>query len=81
MMSIENRMAVDSQWDWQRIGSVEEKPSRKGYVEILTDEFVPEDEAFEYAFERCTNGTEDEQKEFKAMLVEWFFSGNWVKED
>jgi hypothetical protein len=80
-MSVENRMVVDSQWDWQQIGAVEEKPSRKGYVEILTDEFVPEDEAFEYAFERCTNGSEDEQKEFKAMLVEWFFSGNWVKED
>lgn len=80
-MRIENKMVVDSQWDWQQSGEVVEKPSRKGYVEILTDEFVPEDEAFEYAFERCTNGTEDEQKEFKAMLVEWFFSGNWVKED
>ena len=79
-MSVENRMVVDSQWDWQQSGEVEEKSGRKGYVEILTDEFVPEDEAFEYAFERCTNGSEDEQKEFKTMLVEWFFSGNWTRE-
>ena len=80
-MRIENRMVVDSQWDWQHLGEDVEKPSRNGYVEIRTGEFVPEDEAFEYAFEKCTSGSEDEQKEFKAMLVEWFFSGNWVKED
>ena len=24
---------------------------------------------------------EEEQKEFKEMLVEWFYSGNWVKEE
>ena len=23
----------------------------------------------------------DDQKEFKEMLVEWFYSGSWVKEE
>ena len=43
--------------------------------------YVPAAVAFEYALERCTKGTEEDRKEFKDMLVEWFYSGNWVKED
>ena len=42
---------------------------------------VTEDQAFEYALERCLHGTPDDQKEFKEMLVEWFYSGSWVKEE
>lgn len=38
--------------------------------------FVPEDSAFEYAFERCLKGTPEDKKEFREMLVEWFYSGN-----
>ena len=41
---------------------------------------VDEDMAFEYALERCTKGTLEEQKEFEEMLVEWYYSGNWIKE-
>ena len=42
---------------------------------------VREDEALGYALERCLLGTLEEQKEFQEMLVEWYFSGNWIKEE
>lgn len=81
---IENRMVVDSQWVHMESNKTEEVGkvlSEKGYHEMGTNVFVPEDEAYQYALERCLNGTEKEQKEFKEMLVEWFYSGNWVKEE
>lgn len=55
----------------------------RGYVGIGPEAgtFVPENSAFEYALERCVNGTPDDKREFREMLVEWFFSGNWIKED
>ena len=65
----------------KRNASVEEVLSQKGYHELGTNVFVPEEDAYEYAFDRCMNGSEEEQKEFKEMLVEWFYSGNWVKEE
>lgn len=40
---------------------------------------VPEEEAYGYAFERCTNGSDEDIQEFKKMLVEWFYSGDWIK--
>lgn len=79
---IENRMVVDSQWEeLERYSEVEEVLNRKGYHEIGTNVFVPEKEAYAYALERCLNGTELEQLEFRSLLVEWFYSGNWIKED
>lgn len=42
--------------------------------------FVSVNVAFEYALERCLNGAPEDKEEFKEMLVEWFFSGNWIKE-
>lgn len=45
------------------------------------DTVVTEYRAFEYALERCLHGTPDDQEEFKTMLVEWFYSGNWVHEE
>lgn len=53
------------------------------YRGIGTEEgnIVEEDQAFDYAFERCTKGTLEEQKEFREMLVEWYYSGDWIKED
>lgn len=38
---------------------------------------VTDDIAFQYAVERVVNGTPEEQQEF----IEWFYSGNWVKEE
>ena len=52
-----------------------------GYVSLGRNSIhVSDEDAYDYAFDRCMNGTEEEQKEFKEMLVEWFYSGNWVKE-
>ena len=42
---------------------------------------VEEDQAYEYALERCLHGTVEEQEEFRKMLIEWYYSGNWLKEE
>ena len=42
---------------------------------------VEDAQAFEYALERCMAGALEEQAEFKEMLVEWYYSGNWIKGD
>lgn len=54
-----------------------------GYIGIGPEEgnFIPAESAFEYALERCTHGTLDDKKEFREMLVEWFYSGNWIEEE
>ena len=36
---------------------------------------VDSEDAYEYALDRCLNGPD--QEEFRTMLVEWFYSGNW----
>ena len=79
MAEIENRMVVDSEWD-KSAKEVEEVLSASGYHNIKSNEFVPEDEAYDYALEQCLNGSEEDVKEFRTMLVEWFYSVNWVKE-
>lgn len=77
---IENRMVVDAQW-LHLSPEVREILNEKGYHEIGTNNFVPESSAYEYALEHCLHGSEQEQREFKEMLVEWFYSGNWIKEE
>lgn len=72
---IENRMAVDSEWDWNAPAEVKEKLGGAGYKGIGTGVFVPVEDAYEYALERISLD-KDLQKEF----VEWFYSGNWIKE-
>lgn len=52
---------------------------------------IPDREAFGYASERCLYGTDEEKQtfmellkdsenieEFSEILVEWFYSGDWV---
>lgn len=79
MEAIENRMVVD--WQWPETPSeVKEKLNRAGYKEIGTGIFVPEEDAYDYAMERISQD-EDLRKEFKEAVVEWFYSGNWIKED
>lgn len=51
-----------------------------GYKELTTRVFVAEEDAYEYALEQCLHGSEKDQAEFKEFLVDWFYSGNWVKE-
>lgn len=81
-MMVDNILVNNAYWAdvEKREESVEKVLSQKGYHELGTNVFVPEEDAYEYALDRCMNGTEEEQKEFKEMLVEWFYSGNWVKE-
>lgn len=45
------------------------------------DTVVMEEEAFEYALERSLRGTPQDQQEFKKWLVEWFYSGDWIREE
>lgn len=59
---------------------IEEKLNGVGYTEMGTRIFVPEEDAYDYAMERISLD-EDLQKEFKETVVEWFYSGNWIKED
>ena len=74
---VENRMVVDSEWDYlETPPEVKEKLNNKGYTEIGTGIFVAEEDAYQYALERLSLDV-DLQKEF----VEWFYSGNWIKED
>lgn len=67
--------------------SIEEKLNGPGWEEIGTGVFVPEEDAFDYALERCfevvPNFAERIKwtQEFRDMLVEWFYSGNWVREE
>lgn len=53
------------------------------YIGIGPEEgtVVEEDQAYEYALERSLHGTLQDQQDFKELLVEWFYSGNWIKED
>lgn len=76
---IENRMVVDSEWPVENC--IENVLKEKGWHNFQTNEFVPEKEAYEYALDEALHGDAATQKEFREMLVEWFFSGNWVKED
>lgn len=58
--------------------------SIKGYKGALCErgKFVLADEAFDYAAKRCgitlTDPAAPNADEFKEMLVEWFFSDNWL---
>ena len=45
------------------------------------DAVIEDDQAYEYALERCLHGTVEDQEEFQKMLVEWFYSGDWLHEE
>lgn len=44
---------------------------------------VQEEDAFDYALDRCINGSEKDKhefkEEFKEALPDWFFSGNFIE--
>lgn len=54
---------------------------KKGYMGIGPEAgiFVSESQAYQYALERSLFGTEEEQREFLEMIMEWFYSGNWIE--
>ena len=79
MCELENRMVVDACWrDLERREPEDETPKVKGYRRFRGYEFVSEEDAYEYAFQKCMG---DDHDEFKKMLVEWYFSGDWIKEE
>lgn len=66
------------------------------YTGIMTERgrYVSDADAFSYACERIEHGTEEEKRvflelaresatfeQFAAALVEWWYSGNWIKEE
>lgn len=52
-----------------------------GYIGIGPEggKFVSDENAFDYALERALRGNEEETREFREMLVEWYYAGNWIK--
>ena len=75
-------MVVDAEWRFLENNIQPDITHEKGYHKVGESEFVPDNEAFEYAFDKCTNGTDEAVKEFKTMLVEWYFSGGaWRREE
>lgn len=53
------------------------------YIGIGQEEgmVVEEDKAYEYALYRSLSGTEEDKKDFREMLVEWFYSGDWIRRE
>ncbi len=57
----------------------------QAYQNIKTNEIVHKDEALDYTLEKLgitikENG-DIEQEEFKQMLPDWYFSGNWIEKE
>lgn len=52
------------------------------YVGIGPEEgtIVGEEQAYDYALDRSLYGTPEDRREFRDMLIEWFYSGNWILE-
>lgn len=69
------------------LSDVAAKLTGPGWKNITDGTFVPEKSAFDYAIDHCTNFVPSEfhkiewTQEFKEMLVEWFYYGDWVKEE
>lgn len=53
------------------------KMELKGFIGVGPEEgtFIPAEEAYTYALERCAMASEKEKEEF----VEWYYSGNWTR--
>ena len=79
---IENHMVVDAYWKrFEETIDVEEKIVEKGYLNLNTKEFITDADAFSNALWECLFGPEDLQKEFKDMLLEFYYDGSWVREE
>lgn len=59
----------------------EKKKSQGYWLGIGADRgtIVDDENAYDYALERSLHGSPEDQNEFHEMLVEWFYSGNWVR--
>ena len=54
-----------------------------GYEQIKGNKFVPAEDALDHVLKECglaiVNPAAPDAKESQEMLVEWYFSGNWVE--
>ena len=54
-----------------------------GYEQIKGNKFVTAEDALDHVLKECglaiVNPDAPDAEEVKAMLVEWYFSGNWVE--
>ena len=75
MELIENRMVNNAVWPVVPM-EVSVMTNSPGYKELDTGIFVPEEDAYDYALERIS-----QDEELKRDMVEWFYSGNWIKEE
>lgn len=41
--------------------------------------YIKEEDSLEFAVNRGLHGASDEKQEFKEMVMEWFYSGNWIR--
>lgn len=85
MERIENRMVNNSFWT-NKIHKLEVELLGPGWTNITDGTFVPDESAFDYAIDHCTNFVPagfrkiEWTDEFREMLVEWFYSGGeWRK--
>lgn len=79
MERVENKMVLDSLWEniEKSVSETNEKLNGSGWEEKDTGIFVPEEDAFDYAMERISQD-EDLKQELKEMVLDWFFSSNWI---
>lgn len=50
-------------------------------VQSENGKIVDESEAYEYALKRSLNGSDEDKEQFKNALVEWFYSGDWIRRE
>lgn len=55
---------------------LEKKLRGPGWKSIDTGIFIPEEDAYSYALERLSQDEEEKQE-----FVDWFYSGNYIRED
>lgn len=69
--------------EFQPYYEAEKKKSQGYWLGIGADRgtIVDDENAYDYALERSLHGSPEDQNEFREMLVEWFYSGNWVRRD
>lgn len=73
---IENRMVIDSEWESleRQNSEPDEEKTEDCYLKYNGMTFDTEDDAFGYALMKCLAGSEQDRKDFKEMLLMWFFS-------
>lgn len=76
MEIVENRMVIDSEWQYVEPVTVEPEKPESGFKNVWTLEFVSADDALDYAREHEEQGDMTDEE-----FVEWFFSDNWIRRD